>query len=419
MLRILPPTTDPRATRLLVARGLRAGADGLVAATLTAYLASRGFSAARIGLLVTATLLGSAVVVLVVGSRADRVQPGQVLRGCAVAMVFTGALFAVVPWFVPLLVVAAFGPLNPSAGDVSAFLPAEQALLPSLVGAEHRTALFARYSLVAFGASALGAAVAGAPLAVGRRLEWSTQRSLSMVFWLYALLGAVLVFVYGPVAKLHRTDAVRSTRLGESKARIRKLAALFCVDSAGGGFVVTSLIALWLDRRHHFSLAQVGGALAAMQMLSALSSLAAPALARRFGLVRTMVFTHLPANALLIGAAFAPSGRSAVVLLMARALLSQMDVPARQSYVMSIVQPAERAAAAAYTNVPRSLASAATPALAGWMLGRSNFGWPLVIGGTLKATYDLLLLHQFGRSATEGSNDGGEHRSASGGAQPQ
>ena len=412
MVRILPPTTDPRATRLLVARGLRAGADGLVAATLTAYLASRGFSAARIGLLVTATLLGSAVVVLAVGSRADRVQPGQVLRGCAVAMVFTGALFAFVPWFVPLLVVAAFGPLNPSAGDVSAFLPAEQALLPSLVGAEHRTALFARYSLVAFGASALGAALAGVPLALGRRLEWSSQRSLSTVFWLYAVLGTVLVFVYGPVAKLHRTDAVRSTRLGESKARIRKLAALFCVDSAGGGFVVTSLIALWLDRRHRFSLAQVGGALAAMQMLSALSSLAAPGLARRFGLVRTMVFTHLPANALLIGAAFAPSGRSAVALLLARALLSQMDVPARQSYVMSIVQPAERAAAAAYTNVPRSLAAAATPALAGWMLGRSNFGWPLVIGGTLKATYDLLLLQQFGQGAPEagasaGSNDGG------------
>jgi MFS family permease len=145
--------------------------------------------------------------------------------------------------------------------------------------------------------------------------------------------------------------------------------------------------------------------LSAMGLLSACSSLAAPWLARRIGLVRTMVFTHLPANVLLVSAAFAPTATIAVGLLLARALLSQMDVPARQSYVMSVVTPGERAAAAAYTNVPRSLAAATTPALAGWLLARGTFGWHLVIGGGLKIAYDLVLLHQFGRPTDGRQNE--------------
>jgi MFS family permease len=186
-----------------------------------------------------------------------------------------------------------------------------------------------------------------------------------------------------------------STALGPSRRIVYRLAALFSLDSFGGGFVITALVVLWLHRRFDVSIAVSGVIFFWAGVLSALSALVAVRLARRIGLVRTMVFTHLPANGLLILAAFMPTAPLAVAALLARAALSQMDVPARTSYVMAVVTPAERPAAASVTNVPRSLAAALPPVAAGWMLGQSTFGWPLVLGGALKATYDLLLLRQF------------------------
>jgi MFS family permease len=171
-----------------------------------------------------------------------------------------------------------------------------------------------------------------------------------------------------------------------------ELAALFSLDAAGGGFVVTSLLVLWLQLRHDLSAGTTAAVFFAAALLGGCSQLLAPRLAGRVGLVRTMVFTHLPANALLVLAAFAPNGAVAVALLLARALFAQMDVPARQAFVMAIVPPEERAAASSVTNVPRSLAAAATPLVAGALLARSTFGWPLVIAGVAKMTYDLLLL---------------------------
>ena len=174
-----------------------------------------------------------------------------------------------------------------------------------------------------------------------------------------------------------------------------RLAALFSLDAFGGGFVITALLVLWLQRRFDLSLALSGAVFFWAGLLSAGSALVAVRLARRIGLVRTMVFTHLPANGLLILTAFMPTAGLAVACLLGRAALSQMDVPARTSYVMAVVTPDERPAAASVTNVPRSLASAIPPIFAGWMLSRSTFGWPLVIGGSIKIVYDLLLLHQF------------------------
>jgi predicted MFS family arabinose efflux permease len=176
---------------------------------------------------------------------------------------------------------------------------------------------------------------------------------------------------------------------------VYRLAALFSLDAFGGGFVITALLVLWLQRRYGLSIGVTGAVFFWAGVLSAFSALVAVRIARRIGLVRTMVFTHLPANGLLILAAFMPTAPSAVACLLARATLSQMDVPARTSYVMAVVSPAERPAAATITNVPRSLASALPPIAAGWMLGHSTFGWPLIIGGSMKITYDLLLLHQF------------------------
>jgi sugar phosphate permease len=173
---------------------------------------------------------------------------------------------------------------------------------------------------------------------------------------------------------------------------VYKLAALFSLDAFGGGFVVQSLLVLWLLRRHDFSVGRAGVVLAAMQILSAASGFVAIRIERRIGPLRTMAYTHIPGQIFLIAAAVVPTAPLAVTFLIARSLLSSMDVPIRNAYVMSVVTPAERAAAASVTNVPRSLAAALPPILAGWMLDRSTFGWPLIIAGILKIIYDVLLL---------------------------
>ena len=174
-----------------------------------------------------------------------------------------------------------------------------------------------------------------------------------------------------------------------------RLAAVFSIDSFGSGFAGQSILVLWLSLRFDLSTAASGAIFFWSGLLSAASALLAPRLAARVGLVRTMVFTHLPANALLVAAAFAPTAEVAVACLLARALLSQLDVPARTSYVMAIVDPSERSAAASVTNVPRSLASAIPPVFVGWMLEHSTFGWPLIVAGLIKITYDLLFLFLF------------------------
>ena len=183
--------------------------------------------------------------------------------------------------------------------------------------------------------------------------------------------------------------------LHKSRAIVLRLAGLFSVDSFGGGFTGQAILVLWLSLRYDLSTATAGAVFFWSGLLTASSALLAPRLAGRIGLIRTMVYTHLPANALVISAALMPTVELAVACLLARALLSQMDVPARTSYVMAMVEPEERAAAASVTNVPRSLASALPPLLAGWMLAQTSFGWPLIIGGTLKAAYDLALLRLF------------------------
>jgi MFS family permease len=197
--------------------------------------------------------------------------------------------------------------------------------------------------------------------------------------------------------------------LARSRRVVLQLSALFSLDSFGGGFAVQSLLVLWLLRRFEMPVEQAAAVMSASALLAALSQLASAPLARRIGLVRTMVFTHIPANVFLVAAAFMPSAAGAVACLVLRSSLSQMDVPARQAYVMSVVPPEERAAAASVTNVPRSLATAASPLLAGALLARTTFGWPLVIGGVLKLTYDLLLLAAFGRSEVP-SGDPGSRR---------
>jgi predicted MFS family arabinose efflux permease len=218
-------------------------------------------------------------------------------------------------------------------------------------------------------------------------------------FLLYAVIAFAIGVLY--VGLRHGAaaapDAVASTPLGRSRAMVLRLTALFSLDSFGGGFAVDSMLALWLLLRFDLPLPVAGSVFFAARALSAFSQLISPRLAARFGLIETMVFTHIPANVFLIVAAFMPSAALAVTFLLLRMAFSQMDVPARQSYVMAVVPPAERAAAASVTNVPRSLATALSPLLAGVLLEYTTFGWPLIAGGVLKITYDLLLLALFRR----------------------
>jgi predicted MFS family arabinose efflux permease len=295
-----------------------------------------------------------------------------------------------------LLVIAFVGTLNPSAGDVSLFLPLEQATLTRLISSQDRTALFARYSFVASSAGAVGALAAGATEILGQKLGIGLQSALQAAFLLYAVLGLLSVLLYRRLPS-EATSSGESTPkpLGQSRRIVLTLAALFSLDSFGGGFMVQSMLAFWLFERFGLSLATTSAIFFWTGILSGLSYFAAVWISRRIGLVRTMVFTHLPSSVCLVLVPFMPSLGLAIVLLLIRSALSQMDVPTRTSYVMAVVTPAERAAAASVTAVPRSLTAAISPSLAGLLLSASSFGWPLIIGGLMKITYDLLLLQLF------------------------
>ena len=383
----------PAAT-LIVARGVRGFGDGFTALLLPVYLTGLGFSLFQVGLLTTATLLGSAGLTLAVGLAGHRYPAKRLLFVACLLMAATGVAFSRAHAFWPLVLVGFAGTLNPSGGDVSPFLPLEQSLLAHAGPPSRRTDLFARYALSGSLMAALGALSVGLldPLQVA---GFARRTLIEGAFVLYGLLGAAAFLLYRRLPDQPVESEAPRTALGPSRNRVLGLAALFSLDSFAGGFLVQSLFALWLFHRFGLSLTAAGAFFFWTGVLSALSQLAAPWLARRVGLVNTMVFTHIPANLCVIAAAFAPNLPIAFSLLFLRALLSQMDVPARTSYVMAIVTPAERAAAAGVTNVPRSLASALSPALAGLIFTASPFAWPLVIGGSLKIVYDLLLLWRF------------------------
>lgn len=393
----LPPETSADAGVLLAARGVRAFADGFVSVLLPAYLLTLGFQAFQIGAVATATLVGSAALTLVVGVIAHRFRTRQLLTSAAVLMGATGAGFVLVHDYWPLLLVAFVGTLNPSAGDVSVFLPLEQSALSRTVSARERTSLFAHYSLVGSLVGAAGALCAGLPELVTSRSGLSISQSLQGMFLLYGALGVIALAFYRCLSpSLEEEHQVRAP-LRESRRIVYTLAALFSLDSFGTGFAVQSLLVLWLFQRFDLAISTAGTIFFWTGLCSAASYLVAARLAKRIGLINTMVFTHLPSNVLLVLVPFMPNLPLAIALLLARYALSQMDVPTRTSYVMAVVPPAERPAAASVTAAPRTLASAISPLFSGYLLGISTFGWPLVISGTLKGLYDLILLAMFAR----------------------
>ncbi|ACE92344.1 MULTISPECIES: MFS transporter [Rhizobium] len=381
---------------LFAARALRDFGDGFVTILLPVYLLALGFSPLQVGVLATASLLGSALLTIAVGILGVRHDLRRLLLAAACLMVATGTAMSVVTDYALLLVVACAGTVNPSAGSVSIFVPLEHAVLAREVGDADRTRMFARYSLVGALASTLGALAAALPDA--RAFVGLGQlTAIKLMFVLYAIVGVAGALLYSriPTRLPNREAPEAATALGPSRAIVLKLAALFSLDAFAGGFVVQSLLALWLFERFDLSLSEVGVFFFWTGVLSAFSFPIAAWLSRRIGLINTMVFTHIPSSIALMLAAFAPTLPLVLILLMIRAALSQMDVPTRSSYVMAVVTEAERAAAASFTSVPRSLAAAASPALAGALFATSFRAWPLLICGTLKIVYDLLLLLQF------------------------
>lgn len=398
---ILPAGTAPEARILLIGRALRAAVDGYVAILLPAYLLALGFGTWEVGLLSTATLLGSALATLAIGTWGHRFHHRRLLLAAALLMAATGLIFAGLSTFWPLLLVAFIGTMNPSSGDVSVFLPLEHARLAEAAQGAARTALFARYSLTGALCAAVGALAAAVP-------DWLSGEgidrlyALRLMFILYGAVGMAvwLLYLKLPDPPVHSPET-RPAPLGPSRGIVFKLAALFSVDAFAGGLVVNSLLALWLFERFGLSLAAAGFFFFWAGLLTAFSQIAAPWVARRIGLLNTMVFTHIPANISLILAALAPSLEWALALLLLRSALSQMDVPTRSAFVMAVVTPAERAAAASFTAVPRSMASALSPTLGGVLFAAGWMAAPLVACGVLKIGYDLAIWRAFRRVKAE------------------
>lgn len=394
--RILPAGTDTTAWLILASRGLRGFCDGFIAVLLPAYLLSLGLSQLEVGLIGTTTLAGSAIATIAIGMLASRFTQRRMLTLAAALMAATGIGFASFSTLWPLVVVAFAGTLNPSSGDVSLFLPLEQSRLAQAADGDARTALFARYSLVGAVSGAVGSLAAGLPIVVASHTRITTLGAMRGMFLVYAAAGIVVCMLYRrlPRPETHATKNA-TLPLGPSRPIVIRLTMLFSVDAFAGGLVVNSLLSLWLIQRFGLSIAAAGRFFFWAGLLSAGSQLAAAPLARRIGLLNTMVFTHIPSSICLIGAALAPSLPLTLTLLLMRSALSQMDVPTRTAYVMAVVTPAERPAAASFTSVPRSLAAALAPTLAGGLFGLGWLGAPLVACGALKIAYDLSMLLAF------------------------
>jgi MFS family permease len=379
---------------LYVARGLRGFGDGFAIIILPAYMTALGYDAVAVGIVATASLLGTALLTLIVGWIAPRHDLRALLIFGAALMAATGLAFPNVEHFILIALVAFIGTVNPSGGDLGVLVPLEHAVLAQNATDAGRTQVFARYSLIGALCTAAGSLAASLPdLLVSKG---STELgAFRLMFYAYAALGILNATLYRQVPHARAAEKAPHAPLGPSRGTVYRLAALFSVDAFAGGFVAQSLLVLWLFQRFDLSLSAAGLFFFWSSTLSAFSYPVAAWIARRIGLVNTMVFTHIPSSVFLILAAFSPNLYLALGFLLLRSALSQMDVPTRTSYVMAVVTPAERPAAASVTAVPRSLASAISPAISGALLMTAFSGLPLVVCGTLKIAYDVALLFSF------------------------
>lgn len=381
---------------LFASCALRSFAYGFLSVFLGLYLAALGLSHAAIGWIFTAALAGGAVMTIVITAIADSYGRKALLIIGALLMALAGSIFAVSEEPILLAIAATIGTISPSGKEVGPFLSIEQAILPQTTVDRHRTAVFSAYNLVGSFAGAIGALAVSlpsffalTPIVGYRSLIWGYVASAIVLAMLFAFLS--------PQVEAAKKTASAARRIGLQKSRgmVAKLAGLFALDAFAGGFIVQSIVAYWFYLRFETDLNALGAIFFGTNLLAALSFLAAPAMARRFGLLNTMVFTHLPSNFLLLLVPLMPSVELAVGVLLARHLLSQMDVPTRQSYTMAVVDPDERAASAGVLSVARNAGAAAAPIFTSVILASPTLGLPFLLAGGLKIVYDLWVFTVF------------------------
>ncbi|MBI1823146.1 MAG: MFS transporter [Nitrospirae bacterium] len=366
---------------ILFAKSVRTFSYGSLGVLFPVYLNNLGMGSKEIGAAVTVMLLSSAALTFAIRRPAESFGPRSVLVQLSLLIVLSGASFLSSAH--PILVVAAamLGSLAVGIGETGPFLSLEQVLLGRAVSRDRLIGVMSYYNLAGYVSAALGGALVGT--------TWVSTRSVFVIFLIGGLIQVCTYRLLNSEDKLlprvfHKDDH-------PSRPLVRRLAALFALDAFAGGFVIQSLIIYWFYTRFHLDLGQLGWISFGAQLLSGISFLMAPRIAENFGLVKTMVFTHLISNLVLIALALSPTATVAVILLFSRHLLSQMDVPTRQTFLMLVVQDHEREKAAALTNMSRTLAQSASPAMTGWIVLTFSAGTPILLGGGLKIVYDLLL----------------------------
>lgn len=384
---------------ILMARSLRTFGYGLVGVVLGVHVAELGLGGFELGLILAAAFAGSSAFTILVALHADRLGRRRTLRMFAALMAITGTAYALSDQFWLLLLVSMSGTISAGIQEVGPFLSIEQAVLPQTAPDARRTRVFTMYNLLGTGAAALGALYAGGVAIAAGALGLDPLTGHRVLFGTYAILAVCtlgLLLALSPSVERGPAPALAGF-LGIDKSRsiVTRLALLFGVDSFGGAFIGQSFIAYWFTLRFGVGVEELGPIFAASNLLAALSQIAAERLAARFGLLNTMVFTHIPANLMVIGMAFAPTLPIAILIQLGRSALAQMDVPTRQSYLMAVVDPAERTAAAGFTTVGRNVAQSIAPPIAGLALQTPLLGLPLVLGGIIKVAYDLGLWRMF------------------------
>jgi MFS family permease len=392
---------------LFLTRFARLFAYGSLSVILVFYLVGLGLTEAQSGLVLTLTLAGDVVVSLVLTTQADRIGRRRMLVIGAILMAAAGLAFASTRNLFLLIVAGTIGVISPSGNEVGPFLSIEQASLSHIVPAPDRTEVFAWYTLAGSLATALGALCGGFLTQALQQTSLTPVASYRAVVFLYAALGLLLAFLFTRLSALVEVGAVPSRSaastgiahvFGITRSRnvVLKLSSLFALDSFAGGFVVQSFAAYWFYLRFGVEPATLGAIFFWANVFAGISALVASRLAGRIGLVRTMVFTHLPSNILLILVPLMPNLTLAVLVLLLRFSISQMDVPARQSYTMAVVPADERSAAGGFTGVARTTGAAISPLFAGFLFARpSLISVPFFIAGTLKIVYDLMLYQGF------------------------
>lgn len=381
--------------RIFVAQALRAFAYGLGSVLLGLTLEERGWSSTEVGALLTAVVAGTALMSVVIGAFGDRLGRRRSYALLFVGLAFAGLAFGLTDKFWLLAVVALTGTLSTEVVESGPFTSLEQSMIAGSVSASRRGRTFAMYNAAATIAGSVGALAAGGPTLLRGSLGLPADERFFLTFIPVALLGAVVALSLSPAVE---ADAKQTSFAGlkRSRSTVTRLAGLFAVDSLGGGFVVQAFIVYWFRSKFGISPEALGLLFFGVGVLQTASFLAAGRLAERFGLLNTMIFSHIPSNILLAAIPFAPTLAVAIALLLGRQSLSQMDVPTRQAYISNLVDPSERTAAAAYTNTTRYIVRPLGPALAG-VAQQIALGAPFVIAGTLKTAYDLTLWAWFRR----------------------